>query len=270
MLDDDLEGGHALGPRGADIILPQHVQHAGARDARDQAHLGDAERDGGQRHGPRPADRILRERDKAARRQPAQRHGEHIDADQSEPEIRYGKADQGKRHDRLVSPAAMFDRSDDAGANPERDGDGEGQQRQRQRHRQPFEDGVGDAAVEQEGLAQITAQEIAIPAEQLDMPGLVKVEAFADAFQLFRRCTGIGQLRGHIARHKPDQHEGAEADHQQNQKGACKALEQKSQHRDPSGLSWFRAHRHEWCARIQARCVRAAHSTQTSHSRGIR
>ncbi len=39
---------HALGAGGADIVLLQHLEHGGARDAGDQRDVDAAERDGGQ------------------------------------------------------------------------------------------------------------------------------------------------------------------------------------------------------------------------------
>jgi hypothetical protein len=42
--------GEALGAGGADIVLLQHLQHAGARDARDERGLADAQRHRRQHH----------------------------------------------------------------------------------------------------------------------------------------------------------------------------------------------------------------------------
>ena len=62
----------AFGARGADVVLAQHLQHGGARDAREQADLQQGERDAGMVRGAQPADRVVGEGDVAAGRQPAE------------------------------------------------------------------------------------------------------------------------------------------------------------------------------------------------------
>ena len=45
MAEDDLEARHALGPGGADVVLPEHVEHRRAGQTRDVGHRVEAERD---------------------------------------------------------------------------------------------------------------------------------------------------------------------------------------------------------------------------------
>ena len=65
-------GRQSLGVGGADVVLRQHLQHRGARDAGDQRHVGDAERQRRQDQalGPRP--QPLGDRPVALHRQPAE------------------------------------------------------------------------------------------------------------------------------------------------------------------------------------------------------
>ena len=44
--------GHALGPRGADVVGAQHLQHGRAREPRDGGHREGAERERGQHEVP--------------------------------------------------------------------------------------------------------------------------------------------------------------------------------------------------------------------------
>src|SRR6266545_4339296 len=75
-----------LGLRRADVILLEHLEHAGAADARDQRRLVEAEREGGQHHVPHRAHGVGEHRDVARGGQPAEAHGEEVDEVEAEPE----------------------------------------------------------------------------------------------------------------------------------------------------------------------------------------
>ena len=60
VLQQHRTGRDALGLGGADVILGEHVEHGGARDARDERHIGEAERQGRQDEVARPIGRGFR------------------------------------------------------------------------------------------------------------------------------------------------------------------------------------------------------------------
>ena len=83
-----------LGAGGADIVLAQHVDHRGAHHARIPAGAEDAE-------GERRQDQ-MGEGAVAADREPAELHGEDVEQQEADDELRRRDADEGERHQRLV------------------------------------------------------------------------------------------------------------------------------------------------------------------------
>ena len=83
MLADDHFFTDALGAGGAEVVLPDHVQHRGAGDAGQAAGLTGAQRNGRQDQMDDAA--------AAAGGEPAQLMGEEQDQQQAQPEARHGQ-----------------------------------------------------------------------------------------------------------------------------------------------------------------------------------
>ena len=84
-------GGEALGMRGADVVLAQRLQHRRARDARNQRHVGERERDARQDDVGQPRPEALGERRVALHRQPVELDREQPDQHVADDESRARK-----------------------------------------------------------------------------------------------------------------------------------------------------------------------------------
>src|SRR6267143_5129337 len=104
-----------LGPRGADVVLLEHLEHARARYAGDQRRLVEAERKRGQDHVLDRAQRVREHGDVARRGQPAQAHGEEVDEVEAQPEAGNADAEQRDQHEPAVPGGASVGRRDRAG-----------------------------------------------------------------------------------------------------------------------------------------------------------
>ena len=116
----------ALGARGADIVLAEHVQHRRARHARDQRDIDEGQRAGRQ-------DDALEERPEAGRdalealhRQPAQVDREDLDQDIADHEHRHREAEHRQSHHEAVDPGAVFPGRDHAERHRDEDGEDDG------------------------------------------------------------------------------------------------------------------------------------------------
>ena len=117
MPDDHDTRAQPFGPRGSNIVLPDHLQHAGPGEAGDDAGIGKAQRDGGYQDLGRfaPADLIVEgtvgpDIEQLARDKDKER-GDH--------EAGHAVADDGGRARHIVDPGVLFER----GEQPQRQAD---------------------------------------------------------------------------------------------------------------------------------------------------
>ena len=208
VLHHHLPPRQSLGARGADVVLPQHLQHGGARDARQQSRQQQRQRN--RRHGGRgePAQRIIGERDIAAGRQPAQVDREEDDHQQAEIEIRQRNADHGEQHRHLIHPGVLPQRRDDAADQSDQQRDHQRIGRQRQRHRQAQHRGVHHRLAQQQRTAEIAVQQARVPAPELRQQRLIEAEIMADVGDLLRRGGQPGDRRRGIAGDQMDHGKG--------------------------------------------------------------
>ena len=106
MQEQDRRLAEALGPRGADVVLAQHLEHGRARDARDQRDVDAAERDRRQDQVLEPGPQPLGERRVALHRQPVELEREDIGEEVGDHEHRHREAEHRERHDQPVDPGA--------------------------------------------------------------------------------------------------------------------------------------------------------------------
>lgn len=105
---------HALGQGGADIVLLQHFEHGGPRNAGDQRDIDQAQRDRGQDEVPQPGPEAFGDRRVALHRQPVELQREDPRKQVADDEDRHGEAQHRETHRRLVDPASGLPGRDDA------------------------------------------------------------------------------------------------------------------------------------------------------------
>ena len=117
-----------LGPGGADVVLPQHLQrhgahhpHGGSRGGRPQNQAGDEE-------PPEISQRVFGERDVFQRRGPAPPDGRIDQYHDGQPEVRRGQADDGDRASQVVGRRILAYRRVDAHRQRDHEPDQDGQQ----------------------------------------------------------------------------------------------------------------------------------------------
>src|SRR3989442_1232048 len=107
VLADDRSLVQPLGPRGADVVLAQHLQHGRARGPNQHRGLEEAERRRRQEQraqaGPEPARPAL----EAAGLEPAELHREEEDQQQARPERRHRDANLRDDHRQVVARAPV-------------------------------------------------------------------------------------------------------------------------------------------------------------------
>ena len=117
---DDAPPGEALGPRGAHVVLAEHLQHARPGEPRD-----DRRGDGAERHGRQDQ---VGEVAATGGREPAEVEREDEDQEEAEPEARHRHAEESHHHRADVEPRVPAERRHEAEGNAERHGDEHGRE----------------------------------------------------------------------------------------------------------------------------------------------
>ena len=218
--------GNALGARGADIILAEHVEHRRAGHARDQRDVDERQRAGRQDESLEVGAEAVIDAAIALHRQPAQVDGEDLDQHITDHEHRHREADHRQPHHEAVDPAAVLPRRDDAKRHRDHDGEDDGRHRDRDRRLDALADHLQHRHVRDQRHAEIAVQQLADPGEELGVERLVQPERGADALQLLRRSIIAGENRGGIARRQPQQQEHEQRHHAHHGDGGEHAAEQ--------------------------------------------
>ena len=217
VLVDDAAVGHALGARGADVVLPQHVQHAAAREARHDRRDGQAEGGGGGQHGAEAARRALAERHVAQGGQPGRVAGTGDDHDGPDEKRRGGDEEEREHAGRAVEGAPGPGRRQ----HPHRDAggqrDGHRHERELERHRVAARQLVADRQSGDEGMAEVAPEHVAQPERVLGDEGPVEVQRLDQRLaRLLVLAGGDPEEDGHeVPGDQVDQHEGDHRDPEQ-------------------------------------------------------
>ncbi len=147
---------------GADIVVVQHVEHAGPGEAQDQRRGYDAEGKGRQHEMIKPRREAGARPAIAGDGEQAEAHGEILDQEKAEPEAR------DARRRASPTPVVAWSKSEPRAIGREdadRDRDGGGDQDREQREEEgrlgPVRQGGQDRAVEEDRLAEIARRELA-------------------------------------------------------------------------------------------------------------
>jgi hypothetical protein len=130
-------------------VLVQHLEHRGAREARERARDRRAERD--RRHDEVPT------RSDAGAREHSQPHREDEYQQDPEEEIRDAEPEHRERHDRPVDRLVAVERGDDAERHADHHRHGERHEREIDRRRQRFRDHRNDRTIVGDRYAQVAA-----------------------------------------------------------------------------------------------------------------
>src|SRR5712692_1883895 len=180
---DDGTLGEALGTRRADVVLPDDLEHARAREAREGGGRGGAERHRGQDEMPQHVGHAASiGRAHPARGEPAELEREQQDEHDPRPEDGQAHPGDGHPHADAIEPRVLLDRRHDARGQADDDG---GQERA------PGEDQGGleaqqhfgqHGATEGDGATKITLEDVAHPPHVLDHERLVEAQIAMEAF----------------------------------------------------------------------------------------
>ena len=196
-----------LGPRGPDVVLLEHLEHAGAADARDQRRLVEAEREGGQHHVAHRAHGVREHRNVTRGRQPAQAHGEEVDEVEAQPEAGDADAEQRDQHEPAVPGGAPVGCRDRAGRHADGDRDQQRGEHQHERGLRPLPERLAHGAVEEVGLAEIAAEDAGVEADELLVDGPVEAEALSRRLDLRGRGVGAQHHADRVTRDQVDEQE---------------------------------------------------------------
>ena len=108
VLEQHLDLDLSLGARGADVVLAHHVEHAGARHARDQRDVDDRERDRGQDQALQEAAEAVADALIALHRNPVELDREQVDQRIADHEHRHREAEHREAHHDLVDDGALL------------------------------------------------------------------------------------------------------------------------------------------------------------------
>ena len=229
MIIDRSLGG-ALGAGGADIILPQDLQHRGAGDAHGQRRAAEADRH--RRHGVDrerlgPGLRVRIE----DRHRAEQRHRRHQDQ-QAEPERGQRQSAQADHAQGVVEPRALLHRADDAERNADRGREQQRQPRKPRRDRNARQDFLQRRLLGHVGIAEIAVQQAADPVQILHDDRLVEAELLLQIGLVggIDIAGGVKQDVDDIAGHDAQQHEDDDRDPEQGHEHQDEAPHEISKH----------------------------------------
>ena len=218
MHREDAPFRHALGARGADVVLVDDLEHRGAHET--APHRGLDQR---QHHGRR--DQMMQQveegavanRVPVARRQPAELDREDVDGDEAEPEGRDRQRDHGADGGERIEQRIAAQRAKDADPAAEQHRDDSRRRHQLQRGAEMRGDHRQHRLAVAIGLAPITPHHAAEPVEILDRQRPIEAELPCDAVEiLLSHLPGDGELRERAAgRQMQDGEADSRDDHQQ-------------------------------------------------------
>ncbi len=216
--------------RGPDVVLRERLEHRRARDARDQRHVGERQRHAGQDDVGEPRPEALCERRVALHREPVELDREHPDQHVADHEPGHRESEHREAHHAAVDPRADAPRRDHAQRHRQHDGDDERHHGQRERRLQPLADQLRNRVRGEDRVAEIAAQQLPDPGEELDQQRLVEPQLGADLRDVLGRREIAGDDRGRIAGREMQQREDEHGDDEDHRHGRQQAADQEDVH----------------------------------------
>src|SRR3712207_2845596 len=231
VLEDHQPRDDPLGAGRADVVLPHHLQHAGAGHPRDDRHRygpqGEGWHDQVQQPVPEPREVEREERvdqhqpgyggDGVAAAQPSrerqepQLHGEDHDQDHRQPEDRHAYPREREDGRDLVEDGVLLDRRDHADRHPHQDRDEHGEGRELERGREAHEELRRHRTPRYDGGAKVPLDRVLEEEPVLDDDGFVQPHALPQLlYPLLGRQLAeeyLGRIAGDGPHHEED-HDG--------------------------------------------------------------
>ena len=179
------------------MILAQHLQHAGARDAGDQRHEAQAERKARQDKMAQEGPEAVGQRTVALDRQQFQLDGKNVDEHVADHEYRERKAQHREAHHAAIDRRAGAPCGEHADRHGERDCDDRGENRERDGRLDALEEQRRHRAIAEDRDAEIALQRAGEPQDELLVKRQIETELAADRLYLL-----LGRLiaRDHAGR----------------------------------------------------------------------
>jgi hypothetical protein len=228
---DDAHRTQALGARGADIVVAQHLQHRGTRHAGDDRQGDRAEHDRGQDQMAERRDEgalLIREqrvdqqepgyrldvehqRQPARYRRPAERHREQHDGEEAPPEDRHRVAGERDRHHRMVESGAALGGGEDAGRKAQDQREQDRREREFEGGRKQVEELAEHRLAGDDRLAEVAGDDVLHVDRVLDQQRLIEPELGLELGVADRLDAALaGNQQHRVARSQPDQRKGEE------------------------------------------------------------
>jgi hypothetical protein len=196
MPPDDRAFGQPLRPGGPNVVLAEHVEHAGAGEARDVGDRKSAKRERRQEEVPGGA--------RARRGQEAEPYGEEELQQDAQDERRRDHAGEREPEARAVPPGPPPDCGHDAGRNADRHRDADGGERQLKALPEPFPDLERHRSAGPDGLPEIAAAQAGDEDPVLDGERSIEAELTAEMLDVLLRRAVPGEDQCGVARDEPD------------------------------------------------------------------
>ena len=207
VLDDHQPLGQPLGACGAHEILPEDLEHPGARLARQHAGAEESEAHGREHQVAEGAG--------AARRQPRQRDGEDQDEDEPRPEDRRADAGERQRRGQVIDQGCPVHRAHETRADADGRRHDDGGHRQLQRAQEALGELGEDRRGRGDRAPEVAVQHAAQIRRVLHGERLVQAPARAQLVDDLIGGEVAGQQAGGIAGDEPHDREHAHADREQ-------------------------------------------------------
>ena len=162
--------------------------------------------------------------------QPVELDGEQVDQRVADHEHRHREAEHRKAHHDLVDQRALLVGGEHAERHGDRDREDDRGERQRERRLEPARDQFGDGLLEEEEFAEVAAQDVDQPDEELGEDRLVEPEAVADCRDLLGVCVVARDDRGRVAGREAQHQEHEHRDDQHHRQGGEQAAQDVAEH----------------------------------------
>ena len=243
--DQDDALGQSLGARGADVVLGEHLDDAGAGHAGDQRDIDHGERQARQHEVDGPIGDIFADAPVALHRQPIELDRENVDQQIADDEHRDREAEHGKTHQAAVEQAAGALGGEHAERHRDQHREHDGDDGKRERRLDALGDQLGYRLLEEEALAEIALQAAPGPDEELLENRPVEPELAADLGDLLGGGGIPGDDGGRIAGGEAEHQEHDDRDRRQHRHGGEQSMGDEGEHEPRPGAprisAWSRS-----------------------------
>ena len=222
-------------PRGAHVILVEHVEHRAARETGIRGRRDERDREPWQDQEARPLQRTVAERDVRPRWEELETGHVELEEQEEQQQLAQQEGGHGVEAERDGANRAVGARAPPGRGNyPRRDADDEPQhaaaQRERRGDREVAGQDVGHGFLRQERLAQVAVDQPLEIVRVLQVHRLVEAQPGAHDHQRLLTGALAGDESRHIARHREVDHEHGGGHEPHHECAPCHAPDQEADH----------------------------------------